>query len=71
MRKELKHLSGMVVIVLLVPSKLVTPQRILCLKLQMPVEIKFGVAEQKLYSLMKEWRRESTCSKDTSLQGGE
>lgn len=61
----------MVVIVLLVPSKLVTPQWILCLKLQMPVEIKFGVAEQKLYSLMKEWRRESTCSKDTSLQGGE
>lgn len=56
MRKELKHLSGMVVIVLLVPSKLVTPQWILCLKLQMPVEIKFGVAEQKLYSLMKEWR---------------
>lgn len=35
------------------------------------LEVANAIGEQKLYSLMKEWRRESTCSKDTSLQGGE
>ena len=28
-------------------------------------ETGFGIAEQKLCSLIKEWRRESSCSKDS------
>lgn len=35
-------------------------------------ETGFGIAEQKLCSLIKEWRRESSCSKDTfSSKGGD